>query len=112
MNGPAAGRVVSRAEVGRALALALAQVAGVRRVEPSLRSTLRSWGRGGGGGVVDTLPVKYRGESADLQVDIATDTTRPAIEVAGDVQRRAREILVDHGLVPGRVEVAVLTVEA
>jgi hypothetical protein len=100
----------TRADLGRELAAELTAVPGVRRLEPSLRSTLRGMSRGGA--AVDAVPVKVRAQVADVSVDIATDASRPAVDVAAEVQERIRSVLLARGVVPGQIDVSVLTVEA
>ena len=120
MSGPSAAELRAATDALRdALAGAVQTVPGVARLEPTLRNALRRLQVGstvllngrGARSAADGIELHRRVDVVDVHVDIVTDATRPAAAVARDVRRALVQVLARHGLQPGRIAVAVLSVE-
>ena len=102
-----------------ALAAAAEAVPGVVRLEPTLRNALRRLQVGttvlangrGARSAADGIELHRRGDVVDVHVDVVTAADRPARSTAREVRRALAAVLVGHGLEPGSLTVAVLSVE-
>ena len=101
------------------LAAASVAVAGVARLEPTLRNALRRLQAGttvllNGRDVrsaADGIELHRRGSVVDVHVDVVTDPSRSAAATAREVRRALAAVLVGHGLQAGALSVAVLSIE-
>lgn len=96
---------------------AVLDLAGVIRLEPSMKGllrragSLRPPGRASSTLGADGVSVSTFGTITDVVVDAAADTSRPALTTAREVRSAVHHSLREHHLEPGRVEVNILTVE-
>lgn len=120
MSGPTHAELRAAAdELRDALAAAAEAVPGVVRLEPTLRNALRRLQVGttvladgrGARSAADGIELHRRGEVVDVHVDVATAADRAAAATAGEVRQALSRVLVAHGLEPGSLTVAVLSVE-
>lgn len=104
------------------LAEATVAVDGVVRLEPTLRNALRRLQAGttvlAGGqaarSAADGIELHRRVavvDVVDVHVDLAVSPVRPASATARDVRAALTRVLRESGLEPGRLAVAVLSVE-
>ncbi len=106
-------------DLRNALAAAAVAVDGVVRLEPSLRNALRRLHAGttvlAGGRTVrsaaDGIELHRRSAVVDVHVDVVTAPTRAASTTAREVRGALAAVLREHGLEPGSLTVAVLSVE-
>lgn len=106
-------------DLREALAAAACAVPGVARLEPTLRNALRRLQAGTtvllGSGTVrsaaDGIELRRRDDVVDVHVDVVTDRSRSAAVAAQQVRDALRGVLVERGLVPGALTVAVLTID-
>ncbi|WP_026531470.1 hypothetical protein [Arthrobacter sp. H41] len=123
---PVEPRLVDLEAVADNLSAALAQLPGILRLEPTVKSmmnrlralSLNSLHRTTGSGwqeprVVarDGLLLSAAGEILNVQIDVATDVAHPAVEVAETAQKRAAEIIRKAGLQVGSINVTILAIE-
>lgn len=94
--------------VRRALAAAVLADPGVLRVEPTLATMVRAWSAVPA--PEDLVRVTSDGEVVDVVVHLAVRGDEARL-VAHRVRALLRQVLTEHGLVPGTVEVSVLTFE-
>lgn len=101
------------------LAEAVQAVAGVARLEPSLKDSLRRLelakatkkiGPPRTTSGADGITLRVRGETVDAVIDIATRADHRAVVVADAVQHRVHDLLVTHDRQVGSISVNVLTV--
>jgi uncharacterized alkaline shock family protein YloU len=101
------------------LARAALAVPGVAKLEPTLQNALRRLQarttvlRDGRGvrSAADGIELRRREDVVDVHVDIVTERGRSAAEVARDVRHTLQDVLVQHGLQPGALTVAVLSID-
>lgn len=104
------------------LADAAVGVDGVARLEPTLRNALRRLQAGttvlAGGqaarSAADGIELHRRVgvvDVVDVHVDLAVSPVRPATATARDVRAALTRVLRESGLEPGRLAIAVLSVE-
>lgn len=106
-------------ELRDALAGAAEAVPGVVRLEPTLRNALRRLHVGstvlvngrGARSAGDGIELHRRADVVDVRVDIVTDPSRSAAEIARDVRRALVAELGGRRLRAGSIAVAVLSVE-
>ena len=119
---PIQGRLISSGLVARLAARTALDTPGVLRLEPTLRHLLTRLGTtavknlrpGGDHGSAfwhDGVFVTLHEGTADIQLDIATDMAFTALTVADSVQQRIRQAIMYTGLIPGRVDIIILTIE-
>lgn len=80
---------------------------GVARLEPTLSSAVQGLRRGG---ALDGIQLDVHGRVADLDVNLATRADHQARATALDLHEQLVALVVDHGLVPGTIEISILTV--
>jgi len=107
------GRPVTTGRAGtdavrREIAQAILADPGVLRVEPTLATVVRSWSTAPD--PEDLVRLTLTGGTGDVAVHLAVQGDEARL-VAHRVREVVRELLVEHGLEPGSVEVSVLTVE-
>jgi uncharacterized alkaline shock family protein YloU len=122
MSEPVAGRLITAGVIARIIARTARETPGVIRLEPTLKNTLRSLG----GATVDSLhpgektsgdphpdgiSVIIRDGIVDADIDIATDMTRPALDVAHTLQTAVHEGISRTGLTAGNINVTILAIE-
>lgn len=119
---PLEARLISRRLVADLAARTALDTPGVLRLEPTLKSLLTHLGTGPiqnlrrtgthttsarHGGVF----VSVHNGIADVQLDIATDITFAALNVAQAVREQIARTISHTGLIPGRIDISVLAIE-
>lgn len=83
---------------------------GVLRLEPTLLGTVRGLGRRNGDGQ-DGVALVLNGRVVDLDVNLATRADHQARASVLALQGQLRDLVTQHGFVPGNVEISVLAIE-
>lgn len=81
---------------------------GVLRLEPTLLGAVQGLARPTG---LDGLRLTTQGRVVDLDVSLATRADRQARASVIELHRQLLDVVVEHGYVPGTVEISVLTIE-
>lgn len=81
---------------------------GVLRLEPTLLGAVQGLGRPTS---LDGLRLTTRGGVVDLDVSVATRADRQARASVLELHQQLVDVVVEHGYVPGTVEISVLTIE-
>lgn len=123
---PTAGRPVDHETLAEMLERSLSETPGVIRLEPTLQSTMnrmRSISRrgvqkwiGADGQTSSTgrdgIQVRIDNGVANLTIELATDISHSSVETAKAAQRAAVETIKRAGLLPGSVDVSILSIES
>jgi hypothetical protein len=80
----------------------------VLRLEPTLLGAVQGLGRPSS---LDGLRLTTRGHVVDLDVNVATRSDRQARASVLELHQQLLDVIVEHGYVPGTVEISVLTIE-
>lgn len=81
------------------------------RIGPAALRNLQNPGSKNGTYQHDGVTATITEDTVRIQLDIATDISYTALNVAATVQHRVRENIMHTGLTPGRVDISILAIE-
>ncbi|WP_104165959.1 hypothetical protein [Arthrobacter sp. SX1312] len=123
---PFHARVVDLDSIADTLGTALGRHPGVVRLEPTMRSVLTRWKVASVSqlhrnvrpdtpppavATRDGLVLSLTDGVLDLHVELATNISRPALDLAREVQEVAVDVIRASGLAVGHVDVTILAIE-
>ncbi|GAB3526735.1 hypothetical protein [Arthrobacter monumenti] len=122
---PTTGRPVDHETLAEMLERSLSEIPGVIRLEPTLKSTMtrmRSVSRRGmpkwasaEGQTASTgrdgIHIRIDNRLTNLTIELATDISHSSVETAKAAQQVAVETIKRAGLLPGSVDVSILSIE-